>query len=171
METAVAALIIISVILFGVLTLGQGYLATQEGMMQSWRAMEEQAGERARTGLVLTAASCTGVGDAVEITVRNAGSVKMADYGAWDVLLQYGAATGPVVRWYPFAAAAPGLNEWAVQGIYQDGAPEAYDPGILNPGEEMVIRVRVSPPVAAEGTGLVTVATANGVGATLAFAH
>jgi len=174
METAVAALIIITVILFGVLTLGQGYLSAQEGMMQSWRAMEAQAGERARTNLVLTAAGASSTGDEVQVTVRNVGSVKLADFSAWDVLLEYSAATGPVARWYPYAGSAvPGANQWGVQGIYQDAAgavAEAYDPGILDPGEELVLTVRVSPPLMAGSTALAALSTPNGVRALLAFA-
>ncbi len=173
METAVAALIIITVMLFGVLTLGQGYLATQEAMMQSWQAVEAQAAERARTDVVVTAAHCLPAGDVVELMVRNAGSTKLADLAHWDVLLQYSAAGGPVARWYPYAGTAlPPVNQWGVQGIYQDAAlavAEVYGPGILDPGEEMVVHIRVSPPMAAGSMALAVVSTPNGVGSSRAF--
>ena len=173
METAVAALIIITIILFGVLTLGQGYLSAQAAMMQSWRAMEAQAGERARTSLTVTAASLSAAGDGARLIVRNDGSVKLADFPAWDVLLEYNSATAPVAGWYPYAGAVdPGVNQWAVQGIYQDadrGTPEGYDPGILDPGEEMAISIRLSPPVAAGSVLVATVSTPNGVASSRAL--
>lgn len=167
METAVAALIIITVILFGVLTLGHGYLSAQEGMMQSWRAMEAHSGQRARTAVHIQAAVVSAGGDTVQVSVRNDGSTKLADFPLWDVVLEYSSPSAPVARWYPYATAgAPGANQWAVQGIYQDAGHtlvEAYNPGILDPGEEMVISIRVSPPVAAGSALAAAVCTPNGV--------
>ena len=57
-------------------------------------------------------------------------------------------------------------NHWAVAGIYADfvaNLPEIYDPGILNPGEEMALRLTVAPPVISGTAAQITVTTANGV--------
>ena len=173
MEQAITALIIIFLLLFGALTLAQGFYATQQQVIESWRAMEARIAERARTRLQPVGAEVLAGGDVVEITVRNAGDVKVADLPRWDVILEYGAASAEVAERIPYSSdLEPGPKQWTVRGLYLDaatGAPEAYDPGILNPGEEMVIRVRVSPPALEGTTGVAAVGTPNGVCAVVAF--
>ncbi len=175
METPIVALIIIALLLFAMLTLGQGYLVTQDRIMQSWQAMEERAGERARTSLVPVAAEVLHEGDEVAITVRNDGAERLADYAQWDVILEYDAGGLFVGRWYPYTeAAGSGANQWTVAGIYLDASradPEVVDPGILNPGEEMVIQVRISPPVDEGGTVEAAVSTPNGIAAQAALSR
>ena len=131
--------------------------------------------ERSRTRIVPVAARLLNGDDTVEITVRNDGNEKLADFARWDVVLQYDAATGGLARWYPYVEAVePGSNQWTVAGLYLDAAnaiPEALEPGILNPGEEMVIRVRISPPASDGTTCIGTVATPNGMSTTMAFSR
>lgn len=172
MDTAVVALIIIALVLFGMLTLAQGYLSAQDKLQGAWRAMEDRDLERSRTSLALVSQSVLG-GNVVEIVARNDGKERLADYPQWDVILEYDAATARLARWYPYVTALDsGANEWTVAGIYLDAAnavPEAYEPGILDPGEELVIRIRISPPMVGGTETLVTVATPNGVSVTTAF--
>ena len=40
---------------------------------------------------------------------------------------------------------------------------EVYEPNVFNPGEEMVLRLNVSPAIPGDTDNLVTIATANGV--------
>lgn len=173
METALTALIIIAIVLFGLVTLAHGYLAAQDSIQEAWQAMEARASQRARTRLSAIAAIVLDTGATIEITLRNDGSERLADLARWDVVLQYSAPSGPVARWYPYTGMPePSVNQWTTRGIYLDAAqaiPEAYDPQILNPGEEMVIRIRVSPPVADATTSLATIATVNGVSTSLSF--
>ncbi len=173
METVVAALIIIALVLFGMLTLAHGYLSAQDQILESWQAMEARVGEQSRTSLLPVRAEALGVGDVVEITVRNDGHTKLADYQQWDVILQYDAASSRVTEWCPYAGAAePAPNQWTVTGIYLDAQrdiAEVYEPGILNPGEEMVIRARISPPVMEGTTNVASIATPNGITASTVF--
>ncbi|MGQ9682367.1 MAG: hypothetical protein ACUVX9_07515 [Anaerolineae bacterium] len=174
METALAALIIITLILVGMLTLAQGYLATQEQMAMAWRSMQERAGDRARTGLQTVGARAVEGGNVIQVTVRNSGSTKLSDMSDWDVILQYGTSELPCTRWFPYVETGQGVNQWSVVGIYDDaaqGIPEVLDPRILNPGEELVLQVRVSPPVSEATVNEVAVATPNGVSAAISFAY
>ena len=64
------------------------------------------------------------------------------------------------------ASVAPTGEEWSVQGIYADASrhrPEVYDPGILNPGEVLVIRARLATPLDDEAIHLAVLGTQNGV--------
>ena len=53
-----------------------------------------------------------------------------------------------------------------VSGIYLDAAtltPEVFEPGILNPDEEMVIQAQLSPSVAMTTTNRITISSHNGI--------
>ena len=174
METAIAALIILTVVLFGALTIAQVYLSSQDAIMTSWREMEERLGERARTDLSPIGAEAKSEGAIVEITLKNEGDTKLADFDRWDVIVQYYRANGDyLIKWLPYTEVAPpGDNQWTVVGIYLDASgaiPEVYEPDILNPGEEMIIRMKVSPPVGPATTNLATIGTPNGIGTSADF--
>ena len=40
---------------------------------------------------------------------------------------------------------------------------EVYEPNVFNPGEEMVIRINITPAIPANTNNLVTIGAANGV--------
>lgn len=172
METAIPALIIIMLIIAGTLTLTHGFLAAQDAMQESWREMEERMAERTRTRVSTVGAQATDLGATVVVTLSNAGETKLADFEQWDVILEYtGSDSQHYTEWYPFGL---GQNEWTKTGIYLDastGSGEVFDKGILNPGEEMVLRMSLSPGVGSPTTNLVTVATPNGISASTAFTY
>lgn len=172
MDTAIAAIIIIALVLFGMLTLAQGYLSAQDDLLESWRTMEGRIGQRSRTSLGPIGAQTLGAGDAVQLTIRNTGNVRIADFAQWDLFVQYDAAGAHHARWYPYVQASPTANQWTVSGIYQNaaqGVAEANEPGILNPSEEMTILVVVSPPILAGSTNVATISTPNGTSASTVF--
>ena len=107
-------------------------------------------------------------GAMVEVMLRNDGDTKLADFDQWDVILQYTADDGSHTAWYPYVEPAFfGLwqNKWTYHSILSD----AFDPDILNPGEEVVIRVSVLPAVATGTTNQVVIATPNGIAASTVF--
>ena len=72
------------------------------------------------------------------------------------------------VAWLPYTAGSPNDLQWTVSGIYMDAdtlTPEVFEPGILNPDEEMVIQAKISPSVAMTTTNLITIDTPNGISA------
>lgn len=171
METAITTVILIALLIVSVVGLSQFALSAQATVADSSRQMQERVGERARTSITPLSANTTALGDSVQLTLKNAGSTKLADFDQWDVILQYSDGTNQQIRWYPNGA---GLNQWQVTGIYQStspSVPEVVDPSIFDPGEEMVITVSVSPTVAASTTNLATVATPNGITASTVFTH
>lgn len=128
-------------------------------------------GERARTDLSPVGAQTISGGSVVEITLRNEGDTKLADFDQWDVILQYYDSGGHYyTEWYPFGS---GQNEWDVWDIFLEAPTvhEVFDVDILNPGEEMGIWVSVSPQVGAGTTNLATVATPNGITASTVFTN
>lgn len=168
MDSALVSLILITLVLFGVLTLSDSYFATQDAILVATEVRTAFMEERTRTNFTLVDAKTLNGGTLVELTVKNSGSTKLADFAQWDLLLQYYTATGTYLTdWYPYvAASSPDDNQWRVVGIYLNAATvatEVYEPGILNPGEELLVRIRLAPAVGSGTTNFITLGVANGV--------
>lgn len=173
METAITALIVISILILSMLGLSQRSLLAQATIAEATRQMQERVGEMSRTNLLPVAARTISA-DTVEVTLRNTGNTRLADFNLWDVILEYDAGGAWQKRWYLYTGAAPLPNQWTVAGIYMNAAtlaPEAFERGIFNPEEEMVIRVKVSPPIGGSTTNQITVVTPNGIRASTIFAR
>ncbi len=178
MDTALAALLLITVLFYGVLTFSETYFTAQDRLLVATQEREARTDTRARTALTLVGIETQSAGAIIEITLRNVGTTKLADFDQWDVLIQYyTAADVYVTAWFPYVESAlpgemPGNNQWTVKGIYgnaTDAIPEVYEPGILNPTEELVIQVKVAPEVGANTTNLATIAAPNGVSLSAVF--
>lgn len=168
METAITGLIIIGLLILVVVGLTTTALTTQAQLAESSRVMQERAGERVRTNITPTSATVSASGDVVYMIVKNIGTTKLTDFDQWDVILQYTGGGTSQVAWYPYGN---GANHWTAQ-IYQVAASltaESFEPGVLNPGEELVIAVQVLPIVDTSTVNLATTATPNGITASMVF--
>ena len=172
METLFASLISVALILFGALSLSQSALSCVDAVSVSWREMKAVAGERGRTELTLLDTASEESGAIAKVTLENQGSVKLTSFPRWDVMIEYYDSSGNYyIRWLPYTSSAdPGENQWTVQGVYLNSPtdPEIFEPGILNPGEEVVITARITPTVVVTKTMMV-VATPNGITAAAVF--
>jgi hypothetical protein len=174
MENVLVALVIIFLVLFAALTLGNAIFSTQDMLNASQAETETRLQEQSRTQLALVDVK-THAGTQAEITLRNTGSVKLADFDQWDVIVQYfddAAPAGYHIDWLPYTATLVGADQWTVQGIYSDvtiDAPEVYEPHIFNPGEQAVLDVRLSPPIAAGTYAQLVITAPNGATATTIF--
>jgi flagellar protein FlaF len=172
METVISALIVIALLVMAIVGLSQVSISSQAAIAESAGLMQERTGDRARTNLASLSAQTTSLDsttDAVQITLKNTGSTKLSDFDRWDVILQYTDGTSnPVVKWYPIGN---GTNEWS-DAIYLNASSqtaEVIEPGILNPAEEMVVTVVLSPTVETGTTNLAVIATPNGITASTVF--
>ena len=120
--------------------------------------------DRARTDLsTVDAETMAGI---VNVTLRNEGDTKLADFDQWDVIIQYYDDFDEYyIKWLPYAQ--PG-DKWVE--IFPPEA-QVFDPDILNPGEEMVVQISVSPLVKESSSKLVTIVTPNGIAASTVFTH
>lgn len=166
METAITVLIIVGVLIFGILGLAQNSISMQSTISQSTGTMQARLDDRSRTNLLpMSALVDPLLGTWVDVTVRNTGSTKLANFDKWDVILQYTDVFGAArVQWFPYT------TSWSQQ-IYQTAPTvvEVFDPGIFNPGEEMVIRVNVPVAIRIGSTNQVTLATPSGITASTVF--
>lgn len=168
METAITVLIIVGVLVVGILGLTERSISLQNTVSQSTYVMQSRMDERARTNITpLNAQADPVLGAWVEVTVRNGGTNKLANFEKWDVILDYTDAFGVSrTEWFPYAIG------WTKQ-IYQTAPtmPEVFDPDILNPGEEMTIRVNLNVAVKEGSTNQITIATPSGITASTVFTH
>jgi flagellar protein FlaF len=174
METVISTLIVIALLILAIVGLSQVSITSQALIAKSAGLMQERTGDRARTNISPLGAQTTPLDattDAVRITLKNIGSTKLSDFDHWDVILQYTDGTNnPVARWYP---AGNGANQWN-ETIYLDASSqtaEVIEPGIFDPGEEMVLTVVVSPTVGTGTTNLAVIATPNGISASTVFTN
>jgi len=167
METVLPAFIIVILILFAVLTPAQSYLAAQDQLAASNQLMDQRLIDQARTAVTPVSHYISNDGVVLNMTLRNSGQVKLADFDQWDMILQYyDSGYAYHIARVPYADAnSQGLNTWSVVSIYQD----YFDPGILNPGESITLRLKVSPAVGPETANQVALDTPNGVGVTTVF--
>lgn len=174
MESALASIILITLLLFGVLTISETYFSIQDTLLVSTQELTARSQEQMHTALTLVAAATKNSGANVELTFRNTGSAKVADFDQWDVIVQYYTVQDVyVMKWLPYVdSTTPSDNKWGVDGIYLTAAtatPEVYEPDILNPGEEIVIRLKLLPIVGPRTTNLVVIALSNGVSQSAIF--
>ncbi len=163
MENLVITLACISLILFGAANVIMVSLNSVDTFSQSWSNILKLASERSLTKITATSAESNTQGDLVTVKLLNEGNTSLCQFVRWDVFLRYG--DGDTVR-LPYGQTAP---SWSISSISFQGLPETLQPGILDPGEETNIVLRLSTPVSENTTNMVTVSTHNGVTTRILF--
>ncbi len=160
MESGLPALIIAAVFLLAASFLSRSGISSYEALGQHIKQVEARTGEQARTRLTIVSASLDAPGTTLTVQLRDDGSTNISSWSALDVLVSY--YTGPSSRvdaWIPYVDGGLSPNTWTVVSITSD----AFEPGILNPGETATIEVGLSPAVASGTTNEVVIATDGGV--------
>jgi hypothetical protein len=163
---AVVTLMGVAVMLAGGAILGHSALAATRRLSASWDQRTELLESTFRTRGEIVCTSSTG--RHVYVVLRNTGGQALLAFPFWDVLVQYtaGGRGGYHQRYLVYTSGIPRDNEWTVLGIYIDKAAnvrERFQPGILDPGEEVWLHLRLSPPAATNVHNRVTVGVDNGV--------
>ena len=160
---------IVALIIVAALALEDASLSSASDISASWDKMTGRTGERARTELGLLTADISGGGANIDISFRSTGQTPLADFTRWDVIIQYYETADNQdmrVLWLPYSTEAqPPSGQWTVSGLYLvvDTVPEVYEPNVFNPGEEMVIRLNITPAIPSDTDNIVTIGVANGV--------
>ncbi len=169
MENVLAAVVIIFLLLFGGLTMSSAFISAQETIITASQAVSSRVNDIAGTDIKAVDLKVIDSGSVIEFTIRNDGDLKLADFTKWDLFTEYydsAATPGYHGGRLPYNSTGAVINAWSLDGIYLDAAndlAESYEIGILNPGEDIVLHVRVSPEIGVGQSVTVTVATQNGV--------
>jgi hypothetical protein len=165
MTTAVVTIICIALVVVGGMAMSQGILTSADTAALSAEAISAREGNIMRTDVAAMRAEELSWADSLlRVTVANDGQTKLASFDKWDFIVQYHNGSNTYSRWLPYTEGTPGNNEWGKARICLDGQTEVFEPGILNPQEELVILAKLNPLPGANTTGDVTIGTPNGVG-------
>ena len=169
METAIVSIICIALIAFGGMTMSRGFMTSVDSSTTGLETAGERNETIMRTELTPFSTSMS-AGNTLDIILENSGQTRLADFEKWDVIIQYYDDTGIYhVVWLPYTEDTLGDNEWEVNWIRINGIDEVYEPGILNPKEQIKIRAQLNPAPGASTTNMAVVATPNGITASTYF--
>jgi hypothetical protein len=166
METAFVSIICVALMVIGGMTMSQGFLSSVDSTTSNIQSLSQRDEEIMRTNITILEAS-QGAADRLLVKVKNNGQTKLSEFKKWDVIVHSEDNNSQKhVNWLPYDENVPDHNEWSVQGIYLDSggaAPEVFEPGIVNPDEEIVIECQLDPPVGVGTVNLVSISTPNGI--------
>ena len=164
MAAAIVTIIVIALIVVGGMTLSQGILTTADTTSISVQEISVREGDMMRTDLDVLRAAQLSWGDYLRVTVKNSGQTKLASFDRWDMIASYESGDDTLYStWLQYNTSLPGNNEWYQARIGLNGPTEYFEPGILNPEEEMVILADLFPLPGSSSTGDITLTTPNGV--------
>jgi len=164
MESSIPAVIVSAILMVSAMVLARSGYRSVDQMGQIWKEMEARSSEQVHTRLTIT--SVISSVPYVDVDIRDDDSTALANYDRMDLLVQYTTGGGaPVVAWIPYASGPLAKNTWTVQGIVND----AFEPGILNPGETLRIRIWLDPPAGVGTTNRLVIATDLGVTISASF--
>lgn len=171
------ALVSVMVILAAMTGLVTGFTGPQAQIGETVKESSSLYGAISRTELASIDVSVISAGATVDWFVSNTGQTQLRVYEDWDVVIVYqdSASTGLVVQRLVYTTnASPLAGEWTVTGIYRDAGTltaEVFNPGIVDPGEEFIIRAQLDPAISTPTTNSVTLAVENGVTVSAQFAN
>jgi hypothetical protein len=169
METAIVSIICIALIAFGGMTMSRGFMTSVDTSTTGLDNVGQRNETIMRTEIIPLTSSLPS-GNTLEIMVENSGQTRLADFDKWDIIVQYYDGTGTYhVTWLPFTKETLGDNEWQEAWIRINGGPEVYEPNVLNPKEQMLIRAQLNPEVGAGTTNMAVIATPGGITASTYF--
>lgn len=174
MGNALISLIALAIMIAGVFamlgSLFDSNTTTSRALVDEGISLSEIAQARIATTRAHTSGDA--VRTNVDVTIANTGNVDYGDLGKWHITVQYRATSGELEIKQLLFSDVTADNKWMLQAIYEDAATalqEIIDPKVLNPREEMVIRLRLNPAVQQDTMGRVVVTPPVGEPAAILF--
>lgn len=169
METVIVSIICIALIVFGGMTMSQGFMTSVDASTTGLEQIGQRDETILRTELHPVSASQPS-NDTLEVILENGGQTKLAHFDKWDIIVQYYDATGTYyVKWLPYTEATLDDNEWEVAWIRLNGQAEVFEPNVLNPGEQLMIRAQLNPAVGDNTTNMMLTSTPRGITSSIHF--
>jgi len=172
MSNAIVALVVIALMMTAALTWSQAAFTSFDSVSQSLKQTTQTTQEVSRTDIKVVHAQTQG--DSVEVSVLNSGEVHLAQFANWDVVVQYYDASGGyhISQLSYTENSSPSEGQWTIVNIYTDESmaqKAIFEPGILDPGEVMLMRLSLAPLPGAGTTNFITLSSANGVSTSAQF--
>jgi hypothetical protein len=164
------AIVAVALMLGTALTLTLVTLSSADQTSIAWASRVDRGVDQSRTALTLVEVDPSPASTNVDLTLRNTGQTLLRGFDEWDVFAQYYTTTSndglTIMRLQYTSSTTPSHGEWTDVDIYVDASSsdvEVYDPGVLNPQEEAVLRIKIDPAIPASTSNRLVVAAPNGV--------
>ncbi len=143
-------------------------------LRDSWASLQNRSQGEAETKInVVPSQPSVSVSPQVRITLANDGNFTPGQFSEWDLVLEMQTASGTSISYLSHTTAAcPGTDQWSVRGIFADAATltsEVVGPGLLGPGEEMVVILKPSTTTVESTVDRATFVAPNGITAQAIF--
>lgn len=151
MENAIPSLLIGALLIVASTLIARSGLKSYDQIGNSVKELQVRMVDQMQSRMTISNVTVDGGGGGITLNLANVGQTRVATYERVDLILTY--YTSPTVRvttWLPYDGGVA-ANTWTVTSITND----AYEPGILNPGETAVIHVTLATPVQAGKTNFV----------------
>ena len=167
MHVVVTYVMTVAFMLVTLFIFGERMIGVFDDQSAAWEASMARREERADTRITGPSDLSVSATSTAELILANEGDLPLASFSSWDVIFEVQRDSGLDLAYMTHTdSASPGANQWTVKGIYLDataGTGEIVDPGVLNPGEEMIVLAGFSSPLVANKYGRATLVTPNGV--------
>ena len=167
MHVAIAFFFTTDALVVVLFAIGRDMLETFGDVTDAWYLIEARTEERSDTKITGPMELSVSATSTVQITIVNDGKVALGRFADWDVIVEVQTDPGLGISYLSYAtSSSPATGEWTKKGIYLNAAsstPEIVDPGVFNPGEEMVVLANPSPSVTANTYDRAIFSTPNGV--------
>jgi len=156
--TVIAAMISVTVILLASYVCSSGGFYMTDVLASSVLEMQENKGDILKTGIKITRIN-TDKTD-IFVSLNNTGSTKIGDFDYMDVIVNYSNTSDTAKTiWIPYQEGAGTLeSKWAVGNI----SPDLVNPGVLDPGEEMELKILLNESLKDGSANWIMVAAPNG---------
>ncbi len=161
MESILITIVSLALIVISTVTMTMNTLSSAAKLSESWKDMQARAVQVQKTAIVSVPPKAY-AGGSILLAVKNEGQVNVSDFARWDVIVE---DLDNGTRYLAYSSIYPPTdNQWAIQGMFiSDTVPEAFDIGVLNPGEQMSIALNLNPQPPSGQPIKITVATGDGV--------
>ena len=161
MESILISLVSLALIIISSVTMTMNILSSTTKLTESWKEMQANAIRLQRTAIVSVPPQDYS-GGPIKLTVKNEGQLNLSDFARWDVIIE-DLVNG--TRYLSYSSDyPPGGNQWAIQGMFiSETVPEAFDIGVLNPGEQLLMDINPDPATPSDHPVKITVATGDGI--------
>jgi glutamine cyclotransferase len=143
-------------------------------LRESWANLQGRSQAEMETKInVVPSQPSVSVSPQVRLTLANDGNFTPGRFSEWDLILETQTASGTVIGYLSHTTAAcPASGQWSIRGIFADAAAltsEVVGPGLLSPGEEMVVILQPSTAIEESTIDRATFVAPNGVTARAIF--
>ena len=162
MESALISLFSVALLVITTITMMITSMQSAADISEAWQNINSQMEETLQTSIDVNLPADYYGGNLL-LQVLNTGQKALTSFSDWDIIVEYKDGTANYINYTELGT--PGYNEWTINGIYitSSGIVEAFDPGILNPEEHMVIKINIYPEISLGETVRVTVSTPGGI--------